>query len=117
MESYQAARGAKLLHKSIKHERNYTCEYCGEIYLETNKLQVHHIDLNPKNNDLNNLIVLCIDCHRDFHIFIEGEKFWLKQIKLKGCHIRDFPRNHYSTAWNRLSGAVDPSEKIWAINK
>ena len=32
-------------------------------------LQVHHIDENPENNDLENLIPLCASCH----LKIEGE--------------------------------------------
>lgn len=31
-----------------------------------NKLiQIHHIDENPSNNSLNNLAVLCLDCHNE----------------------------------------------------
>ena len=38
------------------------CAVCG--YLEEPKiLQVHHIDENRANNDLNNLIILCPNCH------------------------------------------------------
>lgn len=28
-------------------------------------VQIHHIDENPANNDINNLSVLCLDCHND----------------------------------------------------
>ena len=28
---------------------------------------VHHIDKNKKNNEINNLVALCIPCHKDAH--------------------------------------------------
>ncbi|MBW5466282.1 hypothetical protein GPJ61_00140 [Brevibacillus formosus] len=28
-------------------------------------VQIHHIDENPANNDINNLAVLCLDCHNE----------------------------------------------------
>jgi len=31
------------------------------------KLEVHHIDNNPNNNILENLRMLCPDCHREVH--------------------------------------------------
>ena len=41
-----------------------TCCVCR---LEKNKCQIHHIDENPKNNDLDNLAVLCVFSHIDAH--------------------------------------------------
>jgi hypothetical protein len=32
------------------------------------KVQIHHIDGDDKNNDLNNLAVLCVDCHLETQI-------------------------------------------------
>tara|TARA_Y100001970_G_scaffold273252_1_gene371177 strand:+ start:5024 stop:5446 length:423 start_codon:yes stop_codon:yes gene_type:complete len=52
---------------------NYYCARCGincrNIKKNKNLLQVHHIDENPSNNDLENLIPLCASCH----LKIEGE--------------------------------------------
>ncbi len=31
-------------------------------------VQIHHIDENPANNDLRNLAVLCLECHRETQI-------------------------------------------------
>lgn len=39
------------------------CEVC----LSTDRLEVHHIDENPKNNADENLIKLCYVCHRKVH--------------------------------------------------
>jgi len=38
------------------------CENCGKS-LENLKPLFHHIDGNPRNNQLSNLKVLCPDCH------------------------------------------------------
>ncbi len=46
---------------------NFYCARCGkECSVKTNPdmvLQVHHIDENPGNNDLENMIPLCSSCH------------------------------------------------------
>ena len=46
---------------------NYYCSMCGRNCRNTKNsemvLQVHHIDENPRNNDLENLIPLCASCH------------------------------------------------------
>ena len=38
------------------------CEICGDNE-DVRLLDVHHIDGNRKNNDITNLIVLCVRCH------------------------------------------------------
>ena len=46
---------------------NYHCARCGLDCRNANSansvLQVHHIDENPGNNDIDNLIPLCASCH------------------------------------------------------
>lgn len=56
------------LFKKIKEFRliPITCNGCGigEIYNNKPiKLQIHHIDGNNKNNEINNLMLLCPNCH------------------------------------------------------
>ncbi len=42
------------------------CEICG--YHEYDFcLDIHHKDENPNNNDIKNLLVLCVICHRKYH--------------------------------------------------
>jgi len=45
------------------------CQCCGceNGKLNTNKLGVHHIDVNKLNNSLSNLITLCTQCHISLH--------------------------------------------------
>ena len=54
----------------------YTCQYCGK---KNKRLEVHHIIYrsNGGSDDLDNLITLCEDCHKDIH---DGAK----KLKLKG---------------------------------
>ena len=42
------------------------CFMCGYDKCK-NSLHVHHIDLNHENNDENNLITLCANCHGEIH--------------------------------------------------
>jgi len=39
------------------------CEKCGSI----ENLDIHHIDHNPNNNNLDNLMCLCRSCHMKIH--------------------------------------------------
>jgi len=44
--------------------RKTFCEECGFIPKYTCQLDVHHIDGNRLNNNVNNLKTLCANCHR-----------------------------------------------------
>lgn len=43
------------------------------ICKSTNNLVIHHKDRNRKNNDINNLLLLCRECHNVVH-----KKLYLK---------------------------------------
>ena len=51
------------------------CSKCGI----NRKLVVHHIDKNRKNNDINNLQILCFKCHNDLHEIGVKTRFKKKQ--------------------------------------
>ncbi|KKK66149.1 hypothetical protein LCGC14_2967010 [marine sediment metagenome] len=56
------------LRNSIRIRDSYTCQNCFMIEKELGqKLDVHHKDLNKKNNDSWNLISLCRSCHTTLH--------------------------------------------------
>lgn len=50
--------------RALKHYE-HKCASCNES--DEDVLVVHHIDSNRKNNELNNLIVLCANCHIKLH--------------------------------------------------
>ncbi len=60
-------------------ERGRKCEKCG--YAKYEILQVHHKDRSRGNNNLDNLELLCPNCHFEEHYF---EKSWLKEDVLQG---------------------------------
>ncbi len=66
------------LFKSLKlvllKERGTICSRC--TYSKYEILQIHHKDRNRKNNKLDNLELICPNCHYEEHFF---EKSWLKK--------------------------------------
>lgn len=54
-------------------QRGGKCERCG--YAKYEILQIHHKDENHQNNELDNLELICPNCHYEAHYL---EKSWLK---------------------------------------
>ena len=42
-------------------------------------LEVHHIDRDRTNNELENLEILCPNCHQVEHLLNSDGRFWFKQ--------------------------------------
>jgi 5-methylcytosine-specific restriction endonuclease McrA len=73
-EAERYARGAtgrrrdtpewRRLRKRIKSRDRWRCARCGARERIGIWLDVHHIDGNPNNNALSNLVTLCKTCHR-----------------------------------------------------
>jgi len=57
-------------------QRGKKCERCS--YGKYEILQVHHKDRNNRNNELNNLELICPNCHFEEHYL---ENSWLRKIK------------------------------------
>lgn len=86
--------------QAIKRDK-YTCQMCHKTiypsqWSANNRIEVHHKDgsgeKESKNHQLNNLITLCLQCHREFHtkinlvqingkFFVRGKIFDLLRIK------------------------------------
>lgn len=49
---------------SIFREKNSICERCK---ITNTRMEIHHIDENPFNNDWSNLLCLCSKCHQKHH--------------------------------------------------
>lgn len=58
---------------SYKQYKQLYCECCGFIAEHRCQLDIHHIDRNHHNNDPDNLITLCANCHRLEHQRIENK--------------------------------------------
>jgi hypothetical protein len=50
----------KDISEQLLYQNRHTCSICHEF---RKHVQIHHIDSNPSNNDIENLSVLCLDCH------------------------------------------------------
>lgn len=70
-----------LLRRGFKLDK---CSECGGKKM----IQVHHIDEDRRNNDLENLKVMCIKCHNNFHgsgkstRFMKGHKV-SREVRMK----------------------------------
>ena len=53
--------------KALNHY-DHKCQLCGYDKIEI--LLVHHIDGNRDNSSINNLIILCRNCHHEIHLGI-----------------------------------------------
>lgn len=62
----RGSASGKTLRKYVFSNKPKKCEICG--YDEYDFcLDIHHVDCNPINNELNNLAVLCCMCHKKLH--------------------------------------------------
>jgi len=59
-------------------EKDEQCENCGA---ESN-IEVHHRDTNRCNNDIDNLVVLCHDCHQTVHNGWPEKGSMLRDLKI-----------------------------------
>ena len=64
----------RILKMRLLQARGNKCERCG--FDKYQILQVHHKDKNRNNNDLDNLEIICPNCHFEEHYL---EKSWLKE--------------------------------------
>ncbi|MFP5109624.1 HNH endonuclease signature motif containing protein [Neobacillus sp. C211] len=80
------------LYRRIIEERGFCCEKCGNAF-DPKMLEVHHRDKNRKNNEPDNLEVLCKTCHHgdrhnvvdrlnnDYELTQKRKAFFLEQYK------------------------------------
>ena len=74
--------------KKIKEMCNYKCESCAvDCSIQNLKrfLHTHHVDANKQNNTLENLKVLCIECHaeEDNHGHIKNTNQYKEYLRIK----------------------------------
>ena len=67
------------LREVIRNRDRRKCQVCQKIELNNKvRLSVHHIDYNKKNNNPNNLISLCKNCHMKTN---SRREYWIKYFK------------------------------------
>lgn len=52
------------------------CHFCGD----SDTVQVHHVDGDRENNDLNNLLPVCPSCHAKIHAGSDGFEKWHEKL-------------------------------------
>ena len=50
----------------LKIQRGYKCEKCGKVTVKSD-LQIHHKNHNEGDNQIDNLMVVCVKCHQQIH--------------------------------------------------
>ena len=67
------------LKETIRSRDNFRCVLCGKSQEDNKKkLDVHHIDYDKKNNSTDNLVSLCMTCHRKTNY---NRNNWISTIK------------------------------------
>lgn len=68
----------EFLKDKIRERDNLKCRLCGVPQIECiKKLNIHHIDYNKKNCNINNLISLCVSCHAKT---IKDRIYWMNYL-------------------------------------
>lgn len=65
------------LKRSIRERDNYVCRVCGELQRDET-FAVHHIDYDKKNCSPDNLVTLCLGCHRKTGF---NREYWSNRFK------------------------------------
>jgi len=66
-----------ILRHDIRERDNHQCQMCPKIEEEGKAHDVHHIDYDKKNNQLENLITLCGPCHIRTN---QNREYWKKHF-------------------------------------
>lgn len=87
------AEQATIKRRMLKKQKIAHCEYCGNKTKEI--LQIHHIEAisDGGSNDLNNVIILCPNCHKSAHAGII-KKEDLHKLKISPKTLKDFQYNY-----------------------
>lgn len=80
------------------------CWNCEKKFNSTDKVHVHHRDKNRKNNNLSNLMIVCVPCHKR----LDGYGFYTDLARKENVAI--------STIWARFDRQINP-EKYKIISR
>lgn len=91
--------GGRMIAGIYRHEHRAIAERVMRRNLQTNEI-VHHIDDNPKNNDLGNLIVMDRRTHGKLHKYLDDQRVILEKSG----------NDNLGNCWNNL---IDPMTTAW----
>ena len=78
---------SRLLKDRIRVRDNFICQLCGVPELECKqRLDIHHIDYNKKNNKKDNLITLCLWCNIRANY---NRDYWKDFYRIKQDHLSE----------------------------
>lgn len=66
VREYNRIKTIEFNFNQVKKKANFTCHFCG--FVDKKYLEIHHIDGNHFNHDMNNLLAACTLCHRQHHL-------------------------------------------------
>jgi len=78
---------------------NFTCEICNNPH----NLFLHHIDGNARNNNNDNIIILCRYCHRQAHHNSQKEMLVLAKVLEREA---TYARTLSKTSSHKIGGAL-----------
>jgi len=73
LRPYDKVKQTRTLKLRLLKEKGGRCERCG--YSKVEVLQIHHKDRNKNNNSMDNLEIICPNCHYEEHYL---ENSWMK---------------------------------------
>ena len=79
-----------------KHKKDY-CESCGLSKPAVSRLEIHHKDKNRQNSSVENLITLCIKCHKLLHkksVLVGYKPIGSKYKRKFGFTIKEFSKKY-----------------------
>jgi hypothetical protein len=109
----------RLINDNIK---KYECEECklSEWRKKPIPLELHHIDHNPKNNELSNLKILCSNCHslehKNFNIKIKKSKILQKQNKCMICSNKCYKKFCSLKCYHQSRNGIE-RKHTWKTNR
>ena len=90
----------------VKNEAGWKCVRCGISHQPGYILTVHHLDLNPSNNEWWNIPALCQRCHLRIQAKVVMERYWMFE---HSDWFKPYVAGYYANQLNL------PTNKEWVI--
>jgi hypothetical protein len=99
---------------SKRRNKRYVAKY--EKYLGyklDENTNVHHIDFNPKNNSVNNLVALSINLHNEYHSLLDKKDENIHRVLEIEKIIKDIKNTQDSKAQKRVFARWDKKSRSY----